>query len=207
MENNQQHFHPVANDSNTSTATPGNNPGPPAPTATTPFPNPFHDNECTTCGDPVPQDAGIRLHLTCNHLHHKACIERMFEVASRAPFSVARCCEAVTLDQVQDILPADLMARVRKTRRVALARDREVYCHVATCSKLLAGQRGERKRAKCEGCGAETCRECLAKGHEGTCSANPEFQGVLALAEKKGWRACPWCRRLVELAEGCLHIE
>ncbi|KAF9248014.1 hypothetical protein DTO027I6_6248 [Penicillium roqueforti] len=54
-------------------------------------------------------------------------------------------------------------------------------------------------------CGVRTCRVCKKSAHEGKCL--PQLDWLMEkLMNKKIWKRCTKCSRVIELKEGCPHI-
>lgn len=170
-------------------------------------PNSFGGYECPTCLEGVLIKDEFGCHV-CDCVYHKDCIIRMFEVSLKYEAIVTKCSECkilIPLDLVKDILPPDLMANV-EAKDAERAMSSKIYCHVPTCSSLIKSQDIENDQAFCRKCAELTCCKCKAKWHEGECT-NKEFDEVLAMAKEKSWRACPKCKTMVELEDGCCHMK
>jgi hypothetical protein len=82
-----------------------------------------------------------------------------------------------------------------------------VYCHLKTCSEFLGPATATRGNLACPKCMSRTCSLCKAATHGMFIPCkNAQDEEVLALGEQKGWKRCPACHTLIELAHGCYHM-
>jgi hypothetical protein len=77
------------------------------------------------------------------------------------------------------------------------------YCSNQRCSQFIPPFCIDDDDATCNDCGHLTCATCKASAHAGPCGGDAETQGLLALAEREGWRRCSKCGRMIELSIGC----
>ncbi|KAF2235569.1 hypothetical protein EV356DRAFT_444830, partial [Viridothelium virens] len=166
--------------------------------------------ECIVCVSKISVSDAVL--LPCSHVYCRLCISHHFALACKNESSFPpRCCNReVPLLRVQHFLPADV---VRKFKEKAVEYRTpgaiRTYCANLRCSTfidpVLYSRLGD-NLAKCPKCSTLTCTRCKSEKHDGECRKDSEFQDVLNLAEKKKWRRCNNCGRLVELAQGCNHI-
>jgi hypothetical protein len=78
---------------------------------------------------------------------------------------------------------------------------------VNTCSEFLGPVTNAPTASTCPSCAARTCTRCKTAAHGifTSCDAQQDEE-VLALGEREGWKRCPSCNALIELAHGCYHI-
>lgn len=85
----------------------------------------------------------------------------------------------------------------------------KTYCAGPACGAFVPAGNVEDGGAvaRCAACGSRTCVRCKAAQHEGDCPAEEGAEEVEALAERRSWTRCAWCRSLVELVGGCYHMR
>ncbi|GIL48816.1 hypothetical protein Vafri_5237 [Volvox africanus] len=93
------------------------------------------------------------------------------------------------------------------------------YCPNPLCSLLMMldeAEPPENAPARCPGCHKPLCARCRVLWHSGlSCAQHRALQSrpgggdeaaLLGVAGEHGWKPCPQCRHMVELAHGCNHI-
>jgi hypothetical protein len=81
-----------------------------------------------------------------------------------------------------------------------------VYCYVPTCSEFLGPATNTITISTCSKCDARTCTHCKSVAHGFTLCDDEKDREVLAMGETEGWKRCPACHQLIELAYGCYHM-
>lgn len=105
-----------------------------------------------------------------------------------------------------------------------------IFCPNKKCSARLVLNEDGQQQAECPSCHKLLCGGCKSMWHDGyTCEQfqvrllnrcrislipqalpaderEPEDFQLLELAKNEGWRRCPACHVMVELAQGCYHL-
>ncbi|OCH96607.1 hypothetical protein OBBRIDRAFT_13292 [Obba rivulosa] len=169
------------------------------------IPKAAKDEDCVICGDTI---QGPQIRAPCGHFYDRGCLRDLFRSASvDESLFPPRCCQRpfVFLD-VQQYLGAELAAFFQK-KAVEFGTLDRVYCHRPACSAFLGAATPNPTVKRCPECRAWTCGRCKGTAHGGPCAhGDAEDAAVLAMAENEGWKRCPGCHHLVELAHGCYHI-
>lgn len=145
--------------------------------------------------------------VSCQHEYCRNCLRNLFEASmTDETLFPPRCCrQIITIPAVRLFLPSKLVADFEK-KRIEFQTPDKTYCCHPSCSAFIRAQHTQDNRATCQDCGAVTCTDCKSAAHEGDCPGDVAIQGVLQLANEKGWQRCENCRRMVELLYGCNHI-
>ena len=184
---------------------------------------------CACCLDECPNWDVTQ--LSCSHFWCRDCAQRLFQASLDSPDDPAlfppRCCDPVPLSACRFFLaPATIKAFTQRTEALAALRGEEekstppqerVYCHRPACSAFVPHSRyrsdpadGEETVAPCPrpGCGASTCVRCKKEAHGALdCPEDPAFKQLLEVANERGWKQCPKCRRMVEKDSGCNRMS
>ena len=143
----------------------------------------------------------------CNHYY---CDEHLEDLFRRCLTDITlyppRCCgQTMEIDDVKSFL-SEKLTKDFEAKKPELDDARPLYCHVLTCLKYIGQEPTEASVATCPECHAKTCVICKQSSHTDDCKDDAATRETLALAEEKGWRACPHCGQVVELRSGCNHM-
>lgn len=161
------------------------------------------DDICAACEELI---AGDAVQAPCNHIYCVPCIVRLFKAAvdheSSHPPS---CCgrNGVPLDLVRAYLSDELIEKL-EDRAVEFATEDRTYC--SACLAFVRPSNITNGQAVCRNCATRTCSKCKMRLHDDACKEENEGL-LLTLADQKGWKRCPRCRRMVEKGLGCNMIE
>ena len=119
-----------------------------------------------------------------------------------------RCCrQAMNWDDVNDELPADLVAEFEaKKEELDRKGGERIDCHVPTCSAFVGPGGGEARSVVCPKYSTSTCTKCKAAAHDNDCAQDQALQDVFNAAAASGWQTCGQCKRIIELNYGCNHM-
>lgn len=142
----------------------------------------------------------------------------------RAPLEPAQCFDFVVNTEVSAneqgpaVSPRDLHAALNALVIEKGLMDNVRYCANNACRTPFewvdsrVEEDAHRFRVCCAVCGQATCVQCRTSWHEQmTCEENrradPANNNILSLAERRGWKACPSCRHLIEKHQGdCAYV-
>lgn len=83
-----------------------------------------------------------------------------------------------------------------------------IYCAVPTCSKFIPPFAIDDDHGTCPACQQKTHLPCRSLKHPGVdCPTDKNLQRVLAMANSSKWQRCFHCHTMVELQQGCNHIQ
>ena len=151
--------------------------------------------------------------LACDHSMCISCTREMFSAAIRdSSLLPLRCCETpIDMNICRQILPAGdsetLLMRMKENEA-----SNKMFC--PTCNKFINLDYiddQESTELMCI-CGTVLCVRCKSKSHPRfTCAENKAIMDgddtlLLEVARQKGWKQCPECNVMIELAHGCNHI-
>lgn len=162
--------------------------------------------ECISCQEQ--HDPTHLVSCPCSHEYCRDCLASVFE-ASTADETMfpPRCCrQPIPLSDVENMLPADLVA-VFEAKEVEFEMPNRVYCHQSTCSAFIPTASIKDNIAHCPQCALDTCSICKKASHKGECPEDPALQEVLRVAAENGWQQCTNCGRILELNLGCYHMS
>ncbi|KAF2140809.1 uncharacterized protein K452DRAFT_359264 [Aplosporella prunicola CBS 121167] len=166
------------------------------------------DGQCAACCESHRHDMVL---LPCGHEYCKHCIDQIFRVAISDPTHFPpRCCtQIIPRVTVSRILPAETLSAFEQ-KQTKLNTPNCTYCHEPSCGAFIPPQKGSSSYtsdvAEYTACGRSTCTTCKASAHVGDCPKDTSLQQLLHAAKENQWQRCYKCRRLVQLAYGCLHI-
>ncbi|KAL4738463.1 hypothetical protein BDV11DRAFT_170978 [Aspergillus similis] len=146
--------------------------------------------------------------LPCAHQYCRQCLAIMFERAIANELSFPpRCCRPITIKTAHSFLDRELVIRYIQKRAEFETRDK-IYCHKIECNTFIHPSFIELDFAICPKCGSATCIHCTTKAHEldDVCPMDAATAELLQTANKRGWKRCWSCRRMVERAGGCPHM-
>ncbi|KAK0632507.1 hypothetical protein B0T14DRAFT_34942 [Immersiella caudata] len=183
--------------------------------------------ECIICTNPVIGDS--KLQLPCGHIHCAACVRANFRVTMRsAPFRPVQCCQRIDINVLRWV--AGMSRTTGSSMDITAYRQlltefdttEKLYCWDRKCGAFIplalrAGNDSFGHSALCRKCHTKTCIRCKEKFHFGPCPASRVLgvrrRGPTAdelfrrLSRKRGWKACPSCKYVVEKTDGCNHIS
>ena len=151
--------------------------------------------------------------LACDHCMCVRCTRELFSTAvhdsSLLPLS---CCEIpIDIRISRHMLPASdyQTLTLRMAEREASSK---MYC--PTCNKFINLDFVDAQQSAELVCICETvlCISCKSKSHpKFTCAENRVIMDgddtlLLEVARQEGWKQCPKCNVMIELAHGCNHI-
>lgn len=144
----------------------------------------------------------------CGHQH---CVPCLLEVFTRSfvdeELYPPRCCRLpIDIESVGHLFTTEVVNTFHEKGIEFGTKDR-TYCSQPKCSIFLKPEAiYNASSALCPACDTRTCLLCKAAAHIGDCSDDEGTRQLRELAEEEGWRACPSCKRMVELRSGCYHI-
>lgn len=161
-------------------------------------------NECIICGDLI---TGREVHAPCGHFYDVGCLTELFRSATvDESLFPPRCCQQpFVFDTIRPFLNVRLALEFQ-TKSREFSTPNRVYCHRPTCSAFLGAVTPEPTALRCSKCYTRTCGTCKEQAHAPLPCDTALDQPILALAEQEGWKRCPGCHHLVELAVGCFHM-
>ncbi|KAK4623704.1 hypothetical protein CLAFUW4_05504 [Fulvia fulva] len=161
--------------------------------------------KCETCWDRKPVEEAIA--LECDHTSCYGCVQDLFRQSMKdETLYPPRCCtRLITLDDMRDILPEDLIPEFI-AKREELEDPSKCYCHVPTCSAYIPNAKRTGDNAICPTCNSSTCRKCQGASHDGDCVYDPETQALMETAKDLQWQRYPPCGRFLEHNFGCWHM-
>ncbi|KAL2063273.1 hypothetical protein VTL71DRAFT_5078 [Oculimacula yallundae] len=164
---------------------------------------------CTACGDSFVSNDIVIFACEEQHAYCFDCLTELFNLSFRdEELYPPRCCkELIPLAALGTHLTLEIEVTFLAKGIEYGTKDR-VYCSGNECGAFLApGMLVTPHVAQCLTCRTKTCTICKSKAHEGDCPEDEASNQLQALAESKGWKRCPGCQRMVELAIGCYHIS
>ncbi|KLU84735.1 IBR finger domain-containing protein [Magnaporthiopsis poae ATCC 64411] len=162
--------------------------------------------KCICCGTTSAPNGGLR--SPCAHEYCRDCLVQLFELALKDDsIFPPRCCRSIIpLDLSREFIGPDLAGRFL-AKKLEMETPNRTYCHDPRCARFIPPQFVKADVGTCVSCGKKTCALCKAASHRTSdCPNDPRTKQLLALAEKKGWRQCNNCKKMVELTYGCLHM-
>lgn len=162
--------------------------------------------DCIVCTETTPCRETVE--TTCSHRYCRTCITKLFDDFINESAFPPRCCNInIPLTLVQRFLTPDFRKRFRD-KLVEHNDPNCTYCSVPTCSQYLFAKTapsGANSRY-CKRCARWTCIVCK-KSHVPWVGCSADDEKVLQLGRERGWKQCPRCKHLIELAVGCYHIR
>ncbi|KAG5663459.1 hypothetical protein KAF25_001395 [Fusarium avenaceum] len=131
------------------------------------------------------------------------CVERAIAHETLFP---PKCCQHEIPIEVNSFLSHDLVDHFEQ-KRLEYETVNRTYCSNQRCLKFIPPYCIDDDDAICNDCGTVTCATCRAAAHAGPCVSDPETLGLLALAEREGWKRCTKCGRMIELSLGCNSMQ
>lgn len=147
------------------------------------------------------------IQLPCGDRYCRDCLQKLFEasIADESLFPPRCCREPMVMKTVQPFLTTDVVKRYT-ARKEQLETPNWTYCYSPGCSKFIPPASIENDRATCKNCGMVICTICKSSSHHGDCPKDTALHSLLRTAAKHGWQRCFYCRRVVELIQGCYHM-
>ncbi|GLI62782.1 hypothetical protein VaNZ11_005529 [Volvox africanus] len=181
---------------------------------------------CGICLDEKPSHAFHTIE-SCRHQYCRDCLGRHVQLAAREKVFPVRCpqphCRGTGVSVAEGLQLLDtaedrdklMMSEVESS----LPQHLRFYCPNPLCSLLMMldeAEPAENTPARCPGCHKPLCARCRVLWHSGlSCAQHRALQSrpgggdeaaLLGVAGEHGWKPCPQCRHMVELAHGCNHI-
>lgn len=120
----------------------------------------------------------------------------------RKPF---RCCSSVPISSIAKHFNIKFINEYNYLM-LELTTPNPLYCGMKSCSKFIPPNSIHGDTGTCNTCSKKTCRHCRLPDHTGICAEDKGAAAVHELARKKGWKACPGCKTMIERHDGCLHM-
>jgi hypothetical protein len=106
------------------------------------------------------------------------------------------------------------MIKRYQERKIEVNDLKRTYCSNRTCSHYILPQNIRHGVGLCGFCTVRTCTGCKKQAHRGgDCNEHTAFNDektnddlLEKLAEKKKWKRCSNCSRIIERIDGCLSI-
>ena len=161
---------------------------------------------CVICRDEKP--TGDTITAPCDHNYCTACINELFQFASRdESLWPASCCQKeIPLAHACRYLEHDICKHYEQQSKEFSSIDRTYCCNTA-CLIFMPSKCIDGDRATCASCHSKTCIICKSGAHDGDCPDDPAVQSLMETAAKEGFRQCFNCKRMIELTLGCFHIQ
>ncbi|KXZ50787.1 hypothetical protein GPECTOR_15g472 [Gonium pectorale] len=159
------------------------------------------------------------------HRFCRACLGCHVQLAAREKVFPVRCPQpdctgsGVTVPEGLSLLegPEDREKLERLEVESSLPAHLKFYCPNPACSMLMLldeEELAENAHANCPSCRQQLCMRCRVAWHTGlTCAQQRVMSAqadgdaaLLGVAGERGWKPCPQCRQMVELAHGINHI-
>ncbi|KAL6304237.1 hypothetical protein BKA93DRAFT_301530 [Sparassis latifolia] len=160
--------------------------------------------ECVICTDRID---GVEIRAPCGHFYDVGCLMDLFRSATvDESLFPPRCCQQpFAFNEVRCYLGAELSASF-EAKAVEFSTANRLYCHRPTCSAFLGSKTADVTSRTCLKCFSQTCGRCKEAAHGTLSCTDADDASILALAQEAGWKRCPRCRHMVELAIGCYHM-
>ena len=157
-------------------------------------------NFCAACTIP----RCTTMMFNCSHFYCDDCLSHQSKLAAAQRKTVRCCKQEAPLHLAKLHLDEDEYEQYELRWRGI---KNPVYC-AGSCTKRLLGERVSKALAqRCTTCQVETCMRCEETGHEGVCDIDGNDGPLKLLAAQMGWKVCPDCSRMIELIDGCAHVE
>ncbi|GIL69384.1 hypothetical protein Vretimale_13512 [Volvox reticuliferus] len=181
------------------------------------------------CGICLDEKSSLAFHMieSCRHQYCRECLGRHVQLAAREKVFPVRCpqpdCRGTGVSVAEGLQLLDtaedrdklIMLEVESS----LPQHLRFYCPNPLCSLLMMldeAEPPENGPVRCPGCRKPLCVRCRVLWHSGlSCAQHRALQSrsggddeaaLLGVAGEHGWKPCPQCRHMVELAHGCNHI-
>lgn len=165
--------------------------------------------ECAACMDQF-RSAWMR-RAPCSHTFCETCLTILYTTALNSidTFPPQCCGREIPLSLMSFHSGPRYEALARRHKELTILKENEgaFYCSKPTCSGIIPESCINDNVAACPRCETKTCTKCKGSAHEGQCPEDPDMQQLQQLAREKGWARCVQCSRIVELAEGCIHMS
>ena len=160
---------------------------------------------CVVCEDEF--DKVHRWQAPCKQYYCIDHLNTLFQhsLADSTLYPPSCCKQNIPFEAVKNLLDKDLSKRFAD-RKEELDDQKPIYCCVSKCSTYIGQSNKVGMTAICSRCWLRTCISCKHAAHEGDCEEDEDTTQMLDIAQKKGWRRCPQCERMVELRTGCNHM-
>lgn len=180
---------------------------------------------CTSCTEEYPLSDIFQ--TECAHNYCRECILHLFENSlTNESLYPPRCCRQPihASAAVEDMIGIEMTKRF-KERKIEISASERTYCSKKPCSRYIPPHNIRRGVGICEFCTARTCTDCKKQGHRGDCNdENANKQSIAhddekakdeeandalleKLANRKKWKRCPNCSRMIERVSGCDYIR
>lgn len=165
--------------------------------------------ECAACMDQF-QSAWMR-RAPCSHTFCETCLTTLYTTALESinTFPPQCCGREIPLSLMSFHGSSRYEVLARRHRALTILKENEgaFYCSKPTCSGIIPGSSIHDHVAACPQCETKTCTKCKGSAHDGQCPEDPAMRQLQQLAGEQGWTRCVQCNRIVELAEGCIHMS
>lgn len=169
-----------------------------------PTPEPL-DKKCASC---LEQYETLTFTAPCNHGFCHNCTHRLIIGATNeeSQFPPHCCDNDVPRAVIRSVLNAEELKEYN-AKSVEYSTQTRLYCAEPTCAAFIPPSIIQDEHGSCLKCGRVTHVICRSIAHPGIdCPQDTELHALLKVAEKKKWKRCSVCRRMVELMVGCNHI-
>lgn len=179
----------------------------------------FKTVECPICLSPRKPCQLIQLD-TCGCMYCKSCISEALTAGLTLNDFPARCCGRLLGLTGLEKHVSKILARQYRNKTEEVTSSEPVYC--AECGEFISAEAYDEvaKSAAADGirAGFGTCGMCHRKtcikkdckmlksqhlGIHAICPAFLEDEGLVRIAQHKGWKRCPRCFSLTEKSTGC----
>lgn len=151
-----------------------------------------------------------KLQLPCGCWFCARCLRSCVRAGLRPGGWPPHCCQPLEGDAIAWARRPGLSRLYRQVREEnETPAEQRVYCARPQCAAFIpsAGPHVTRDLMRCRACGEGTCRLCRAAIHPGRpCRQEQEDEMLMDVMDENNLSNCPFCRRVVELRDGCNHI-
>ncbi|PLB44887.1 hypothetical protein P170DRAFT_365954 [Aspergillus steynii IBT 23096] len=171
-----------------------------------PTQNPKPEVQCCVCYEKVSQKKIVR--LNCYDTWCTGCIKALFlKAATDQSLFPPKCCrKEIPIHTIKSTLTAKEL-KTYEDAKIEYTTPKKIYCSNKSCAKFIPpGNIVLGDQADCQACRSRTCAVCQNPAHKGHCPKDPSLSDTLKLADRRGWKRCYSCARIVERSAGCSHI-
>ncbi|KAF6820765.1 IBR domain-containing protein [Colletotrichum sojae] len=148
--------------------------------------------------------------LPCGCWFCTRCLRSCIRAGLRPGGWPPHCCQPLERDTITWVRRPGLSRLYRQVREEnETPAEQRVYCPRPQCAVFIpsTGPHVHRDLMRCRACGEGACRRCRAPIHPGRpCRPEQEDEMLMDIMDQNNLSSCPFCRRVVELWDGCNHI-
>ena len=167
--------------------------------------------ECLACVTEF--ESKKMVELPCSHKYCLACFEHLVESNLNDTAFPPKCCAQA----VPSTLVAERASRaVRKAYKItehnmSVPLERRWYCPYPSCERVVDKDfqkiwSHNYQRYACPKCFRSVCQRCNQPAHRKHSCPDYDNEAVMEEVNRRGWRPCKKCGRIIELTSGCRHM-